>query len=51
MLKTHLANAVRTENLFFTNEEDLAFLESSEGMQAIVDLPAWQGLKYGCLYI
>lgn len=43
--------AVLTENLFFTNETDLSFLDSKEGKQSIVDLPAWQGLKYGCLYI
>lgn len=38
ILKHTLSPAVLTENLFFTNEEDLAFLESREGKQAIVDL-------------
>ena len=38
ILKHTLSPAVLTENLFFTNEDDLQFLESKAGKQAIVDL-------------
>ncbi|MCQ2167353.1 MAG: N-acetylmuramoyl-L-alanine amidase [Bacteroidales bacterium] len=38
ILKHTISPAVLTENLFFTNEDDLAFLEPKEGKQAIVDL-------------
>ena len=38
ILKHTISPAVLTENLFFTNEEDLQFLESRAGKQAIVDL-------------
>lgn len=38
ILKHTISPAVLTENLFFTNEDDLKFLESGAGKQAIVDL-------------
>ena len=38
ILKHTISPAVLTENLFFTNEDDLAFLESREGKQSIADL-------------
>lgn len=38
ILKHTISPAVLTENLFFTNEDDLQFLESKVGKQAIVDL-------------
>ena len=38
ILRHTLCPAVLTENLFMTNAEDLAFLESHAGQQAIVDL-------------
>lgn len=38
LLKYTYAAAVTTENLFYDNPEDLAFLESEEGRKAIVAL-------------
>ena len=38
ILRHTLCPAVLTENLFMTNADDLAFLESHAGQQAIVDL-------------
>lgn len=38
MLRNTYAAAVLTENLFFDNPQDLAFLESEEGQKAIVAL-------------
>lgn len=38
ILRHTLCPAVLTENLFITNTDDLAFLESHAGQQAIVDL-------------
>ena len=38
ILRHTISPAVLTENLFFTNEDDLQFLESKAGKQAIVDL-------------
>lgn len=48
ILRHTISPAVLTENLFFTNEEDLAFLESKAGEQAIVDLHVEGIIEYIC---
>ena len=38
LLRNTYAAAVLTENLFFDNSQDLAFLEFEEGKKAIIDI-------------
>ncbi len=46
ILKNTLCAAALTENLFYDNPDDIAFLESALGRQAIIDLHVQGIIRY-----
>jgi N-acetylmuramoyl-L-alanine amidase len=51
LLKNTKCPAVLTENFFMDNKEDLAYLQSSEGREAIVKTIVNAAIKYADKYI